>query len=48
MLEQILNYGAFVCSLVICGGLLVGLLYEAICDLVRDRRGKGKAKGGGR
>lgn len=44
MLEAILNYGAFVCGLVIFGGLLVGLLFEAITDLVRDWRGKGKAK----
>lgn len=48
MLEQILNYGAFVCGLVIFGGLLVGLLCEAIGDLIRERRGKGKDKGGGR
>lgn len=44
MLEDILNYGAFFCGLVIFGGLLVGLLYEAISDLVRDWRDKGKGK----
>lgn len=44
MMEQILNYGAFFGGLAFLFWCIGHLLYEAIGDLVRDRR---KKRGGG-